>query len=298
MANNDELAKSLVTDLHPFLVAKWEDPSKGLHKQIIDYKFITLTKATELCKCCVSISGIEGLQDHHESAHLANSDKFEYWITLGEALTPIDCYIDIFLKEMLIGETSLCSIKTKSGGCIRFELKVMKIEFGGYLFEQSFQQIVAISQKYKENGVKMFKKYPIFAQQYFNQAAKLLITLLPFDTLQERDLDKNKFNPPELQMMLENLQSNIAACLIKQARYEDALHVLEFTKREENVPEKALYRRAMVHFQFGQFDDAKQIIERTNLKDNKECMALHHDVMVKWKASNQQYSNMVKKMFG
>lgn len=297
MASKDEIAKTSLTDLHPFLVENWEDPSKGLQKQIIDYKFTTLTKPTELSKCCVTICGIDGLQDHHESMHL-NSDKFEHWITLGEALTPIDCYIDVFLKEMLVGETSLCSIQTKSGACIKFQLKIIKIDLGGYYFELSFKRCVAISQKYKENGVIMFKKYPIFAQQYFNLAAKLLISLLPFDTLEERDPDKEKFNPQDLQAMLENIQTNIAACLIKQERYEDALHVLEFTNRAENVPEKALYRRALAHFQYGQFEDAKKIIERTNLKENKECMALYKDVMVQWKASNQQYSNMVKKMFG
>lgn len=290
--------ESSLTTVYPFLVEKWEDADRGLLKEIINYKFLSLTKATEISKCCVSITGVTGLKDHHESAHLCSGDKFEYWVTLGEALTPIDCYIDVFLKQMLVGETSNCSIRTKSGDTITFLIKVMKIEFGGYVFELHYDKIVILAQKYKENGVKMFKKYPIFAQEYFNRAAKLLISLMPFDTVEKRDPDKDKFDAFEVQTLLENLYMNIAACLIKHSRYEDALHVLQFTERIENVPEKALYRRAMAHFKYGQLDDAKKIIERTNYKENKECLALYNDVLVKWKASNQNYSKIVKKMFG
>lgn len=284
--------------LHPFLQEKWEDIDRGLCKEIVAYKFLTLTKATEISKCCVSITDIAGLKEHHESAHLTNGDKFEHWIALGEAVTPVDCYIDVFLQQMLVGETSKCTIRTKSGDAITFQIKVMKIEFGGYIFEMTFKKTYELALKYKENGVRMFKKYPLFAQEYFNRAAKLMISLLPFDTLEERDLDKDTYDAKELQTFLENLYMNISACLIKQTRYEEALHVLEFTERQENVPEKALYRRAMAHFKVGQLDEAKQHLERINFKDNRDCLALYNDILVKWKASNQNYSQMVKKMFG
>lgn len=290
--------KPSLTTIHPFLVEVWEDKSRGLRKEITNFKFITLTKATEISKCCVSISHIYGLQEHHESVHLQNGDQFEYWISLGDAVTPIDCYIDVFLQEMLVGETSNCSLQTKSGESISFQLNIMKINFGGYVFELSTEDIIRLAQKYKDNGVKMFKKYPTFAQAYFNRAAKCLISCLPFNTLKDQNPEDEPLDPAKLERMLENIYMNIAACLIKQNRFDEALHVLRFTDREKNVPEKALYRRALAHFKYGQLDDAKNTLERFNYKDSKESLALYNDILVKWKVSNQNYSNMVKKMFG
>lgn len=293
------MAEQTLTDTQSFLVQTWEDVNRGLRKEIVAYKFLTLTKPTKISKCCVSLTSIAGLKDHHESTHLTTGDRFEHWITLGDAVTPIDCYIDVFLQQMFVGETSNCAITTKSGDAVTFQIKLMKIEFGGYIYELDHKRVIDLAHKYKDNGVKMFKKYPLFAQVYFNRAAQLMISLLPFDKLDERDNTENDtFDAMELRVFLENIYMNIAACLIKQARYEEALHVLKFTERPDDVPEKALYRRAMAHFMYGQLDDAKETIERTNYKDNKDSLALFNDILVKWKASNQNYSQMCKKMFG
>jgi len=276
---------------------QWVNEKKGLKKELINLRFSSIMKATDLSKCCVTISEVVGLQDC-ESEYLRETDTNEYWIKLGSGITPVDCYVELFLKEMLIGETSRCYIQTKSGGNISFKMKLNRIEFGSYLFQLPFKEIVSLARHYKENGVKMFKKYPLFAHEYFNKAAKCLISLLPFDTLCERVPDVgDELKPEVLQPLLENVYMNIAACLIKEKRYEDALHVLEFTDRPDNVPDKAIYRRAQAHFYSNQLDEAKTVLERINYKESKDCLALYTNVFEKWKVSNEKYTKMVKKMF-
>lgn len=228
----------------------WSDEAKGLRKELISFKFQSVTKANDLSKCCVAITEVSGLKEHHASVYLRDDHKnLDYWITMSNSITPIDCYIEHFLKRMLIGETSRCSIKTKSGDFISFVLKLIRVEFSGYIYSKTLPDIIIIAQRYKENGVKMFKSYPLFAHDYFNKAAKILISCQPFDTLKERetgevDLDK-------LRALYENILTNICQCLIKQQRYDDAAHVMEFAERKENVSDKAIYRRANALFLLG-----------------------------------------------
>lgn len=280
---------------------EWEDEKKGLRKELIALKFQSVTKANDTSKCCVSITELNGLQDHHASEYLRGEcQNTDYWITIANALTPIDCYVELLLKKMLIGETSRCGIKTKSGNYISFVMKLIRVEFGGYMYSKSLPEIVALAQRYKENGVKMFKDYPLFAQDYFNKAAKILISCKPFETLKEREssiVADADTDPAKLRELLENIMSNICQCLIQQKRYEEAIHVVEFADRPENVPEKAIYRRANALFLLGRLEDAQRTIERINFKDKKECLLLHNNIMEKIKQSNQNYRNMVKNMF-
>lgn len=275
---------------------EWCDEKKGLRKELIAFKFQSVTKPNDLSKCCVTITDLNGLRAHHNSKYLRDEHRnLDIWITINDALFPVDCYIELFLKRMLIGETSRCSIKTKSGDYISFVIRLNRIEFGGYYYSKSSAEISTLAQHYKENGVKMYKDYPLFAQDYFNKAAKLLISCKPFETLKERE--SGEINPVEFQELLETILSNICQCLIKQERYDEAAHVIEFADRTENVPEKAIYRRANVLYLLGRLEDAKRTIERINYKDKKECLLLHANIVEKLKQSNSEYRKMIKNMF-
>lgn len=277
--------------------AVWTDEKKGLRKELISFEFRSVTKANELSKCVAVLSDVSGLKDEHESDYLRRENNKEVLFELGMALTPIDCYVELFLQQMMIGEKSRCSITTKSGDVIQFVLLIAGVEFGGYYYSKSLEEVVALAKRAKENGVKMFKKYPIFAHNYFNKAAKLLISLEPFDKLHERDIGKNCKDVEPLKELLKNVRLNIAACLIKQQRFEEVLHVLEFAEQSDNVPEKAIYRRAYAYLHLGSLDEAKRTLERINYQENNECNALYLTVIERWKKSNQNYSSMVKKMF-
>lgn len=277
---------------------EWIDETKGLRKELISFKFQSMTKANDLSKCCVAITELNGLKDQHASLYLRDDQKnSDYWITIANAVTPIDYYVDTFLKRMAIGETSRCSIRTKSNDFISFVLRLIRVEFGGYIYSKNLPELVSLAQRYRENGVKMFKQYPLFAHEYFNKAAKLLISCEPFETLEERKTELDGADPVQLRELLEAILSNICQCLIKQQRYEEAVHVIEFADRPDNVTEKQIYRRANALYLLGKLDEAKKTIERINYKDKKECLLLHNNIMEKLNEANQEYRKMVKNMF-
>lgn len=276
----------------------WVDDKKGLRKESISFKFESVVKANDLSKCGVILSQVEGLTDEYETDLLRKGgNNEEFIIQLGHSCTPIDCYIEVFLKQMLTGEESRCFIKTRSEGVISFVLLLVRIEFGGYYYSKPLQEIVRIAQLYKENGVKMFKKHPLHAHDYFNRAAKLLISCLPFETLKDRELGGESADPAQLQRLLENIQVNIAACLIKQQRYDEALYITEFAKRMDDVPEKAIYRRAVACYHLGLLDEAKTTLERINFGDNKELDSLHSSIVERLQKANEDYTKIVKRMF-
>lgn len=276
----------------------WTDDIKGLKKVLVSFRYQSVTKANDLSECLVSITEIKNLIDKHDTKYLRDVNAAtEYWISINEALTPIDCYVELFLRQMMVGETSCCSITTKAGVIISFVIRLIRIEFGGYMYAKNLHTVVTLAQRYKENGVKIFKKYPLFSHDYFNKAAKILISCEPFEKLAERESGMADADPVKLRELLENILMNISACLIKQERYDEAAHVMEFADRPKNVSDKAIYRRANALYYWGKLDDARQTIERIDYKDNKECLNLHVNISKKLAQSDQKYRSMIKNMF-
>ncbi|XP_059611103.1 uncharacterized protein LOC132258026 [Phlebotomus argentipes] len=156
--------------------------------------------------------------------------------------------------------------------------------------------MVNLAQKYRENGVEMFKKYPIFAQDYFNRAAKCVLSLGPLQS-ESQEPPLEDVSPEELQKLLESVYNNISACLLKQERFEEVLYLMEFTKREDDVPEKAIYRKALAHNGLRQHAEAKTELERLNYKENKEILALWNKNQAEWQVEENKYAQMVQKMF-
>lgn len=280
-----------------FVKNPWVDMSKGLRKEIINSQYSNVVQPNEFSKCFVDILSIENLhsEKHKTNYLLAENIGKEITIEIGHAVTPIDCYVELFLKQMFLNETSKCSIATKSSGTIEIIMRLKKIEFGGYYFEQPENRMYDLAKLYKENGVKMFKEFPLFAHNYFNLAAKCLLSV---STLHDSETTLNNFpNRKDFEVLLHNIYLNIAACLNQQQRYEDTIHVLKFCISQDEPSEKTIYRLALAHFNLKQFEDAKSTIERINYKNNKELVLLMTKVQDSLRDDRHQYSNMIKKMF-
>lgn len=286
-------------DVNKHLIEKvWRDEAKGLRKEVINFRFCSVVKPSELSKCLIDILDIQSFnQEKCKSNYLLEKNVGkEFWVEMGHAVTPVDCYIEEFLRQMFTNETSKCFIATKSSGTIEFTMRLKRIEFGGYYCEQSACKMFELAKLYKDNGVKMFKAYPLFAHNYFNLAAKCLLSFTPFvdieDILTECGLKREDFEE-----LLQNIYLNIAACLVKHQRYEEVVHVLSYSMSQAEPSEKAIYRLALAYFNLKRFEDAKITIERINYKNNKELVQLMAKVHDSWKADKNNYSNMVKKMF-
>ncbi|XP_055523281.1 uncharacterized protein LOC129717420 [Wyeomyia smithii] len=195
---------------------------------------------------------------------------------------------------MLINETSKCVITCKAKS-IQFIMKLLKIDNGGYYFEQTPEKLLSLARRYKENGVKMFSKHPLFAHRYFSRAAKCLLSCSPLE-----DLDPSREGVEtirEMQSLLDTLYLNIAACLIKQNRFEEVLYVLEGQDQRETPSEKAVFRKALAQFHLKRFEQALETLGRIDCSGSSECAALHERIKRAWREDSKQYNDMVKKMF-
>ncbi|XP_053667514.1 peptidyl-prolyl cis-trans isomerase FKBP5 [Anopheles marshallii] len=273
----------------------YEDSAKGLRKERLSFRFTTAEKPTELSRCLVAIGEV-GETGTRETNYLTTGTTTERWITIGTALTPVDCYVEQLLQQMLTNEESKCTISTRpEGNDIVFTMKLICIEDQKYYYELTVPESLALAQRYKENGVKMFSKYPRFAHAYFNRAAKCLLSWAPIEQLDPAI--EGAGTVEQMQSLLETLYLNIAACLIKQNRFEEVLHVLRYTDQQDAPSAKAMYRKALAQFKVKQFTEALATLERIDYATSKECSALHKQIVQSRQQEDSKYNSMVKKMF-
>lgn len=280
--------------------ADWQKPELGLRKRLLCFGWDSIELPTELSECMVRFDDIEGLGDR-ESNYLAAEQVL--MIQLGSAVTAVDFLVDIVFQHMYVGETSRVFIKTNSGDTIEFTATLLKIQTDRYLYQLSARETLQWALEQKNQGVVMFKKWPSIAQRYFNRAAKGLISHKPFDVI---DPDEDGVLGKELQDLYDSVCLNIAACLLKEQRYEDVLHVLRDStdtpntgseESERKISEKAVYRRALAHFHLKQLDEARAQLERVNYAQNRDQLALWKQIVEQQTEYNDNYAKMVRKMF-
>lgn len=283
-----------IFDRQHLVEKNWRNDDLGLSKKCISYNYKSMAKASDCSKCFVRISNVE-CAPPRQSNYLSQQQEW-FWIEIGAAECPIDICIEHLLQKMMSGETSKCGIQTKNDERIEFIIELSDVKFGGYLFELSPKDLYAYAKRLKDAGVKMFKQWPRFAHDNFNRAFKCLHTIKPFTEMNE------EISTDQLQQLYDKTISNIAACLLIEQRYEDALDVLtEINADNRNCQqmEKILYRRALAHFHLKQFDEAKNELEKMeNFRLTKEFVQLHDNIATEMKKYNDTYASMVKKMFG
>lgn len=274
----------------------WTDSARGLRKELISFHYMSMTKPSELARCLVNITDIRDLGG--KESHILNQNEpiSEKWIHIGTALTPIDCYIEVFLTKMLLNEKSKCIITCVSGKQITCVLKLLRIENSDLYFTKSPKEMLAVAKIFKNNGVKMFPKYPLHAHRYFNRAAKCLLSCSPLEDLDP--VQEGADTISEMKTLLEVLYLNISACLLKQNRYDEVLHILDYVDRQEKPSEKAVYRRALAQFYVKQYPEAIKTLEKIDYTSSKDCTVLHQRIRTSWRQEDNKYNCMVKKMFG
>lgn len=273
----------------------WTDDTKGLRKELINFRFVSMKKPSELSCCLVNISEIGELGGRESNILRPRETLNELWIKMGSAVTPIDCYLERIIMQMFTNEESKCFIACKTNE-ISFVLRLLRIEDSDYYFSKPPKVMLSLAKQYKENGVKMFSQYPLFAHECFNRAAKCLLSCAPLEDLDPRQEGADTID--EMLTLLETLYLNISACLIKQQRYEEVLHVLEYVDQQEKPSQKAIYRKALAQFHVKQFQEAMKTLERIDYSENKDCVALHQRIKTTWQQEDNKFNSMVKKMFG
>lgn len=279
-----------------YVGTEWKLERKGLYKKVLALEFTKVEKPHQAAKVVINVEKVENLKDR-ESQWLGektlNTDQI---MEMGTALTPIDCYLELLVQQMMLGETAECTIKTKGGEEIKIVLTLQEIKSTKGIQQLTVPEMYNLAMRYKENGVKMFKTYPIFAHEYFVKAAKCLISYKNFEGLtKKRDGVAGK----DMQELFTQVQTNLAACLLNEKRYDDVIYQTNFVDKTNKPSEKSIYRRAMAYYHMHEFELAQKTIEKVpDYKDKKEFANLYEKVSVSWKNSNAQYKGMVQKMFG
>lgn len=310
MANNETDVSKLYGGVCPKYIeedavfrppVEWQKPELGLTKKLLCFSWVSIDLPTELSECLVRFDDIDGLGDR-ESAYL--SLEGPRVIQLGSGVTAVDFLVDIVFQHMYTGETSRVFIKTKSGDMIQFTATLLSIQTSRYLYQLSAKEMLDWALEQKNQGVAMFKKWPSIAQRYFNRAAKGLISFKPFDAINAEESD---ISGKQFQDLHDSVCLNIAACLLKEQRYEDVLHVLNEStdqptdisnESDRPISEKAVYRRALAHFHLKQLDEARTQLERVNYGQNRDLLALWKKIVQQQSEYKDNYAKMVRKMFG
>lgn len=278
-----------------YIGEEWNDVGRGLHKKVLSLQFQNLEKPLANSTVVFHINKPCENLGVRSSKYLERNEIQEHTMEMGTALTPIDCYLELLLQQFLPGETSACSIETKSGERLNFELKLERITSNTQVVKLSAIEIYKLALRYKENGVFMFKMYPKFAFDYFSRSAKLLISFKPFDML---DKNENGIDGCDLETLFVQIQTNLAACLLQEKRYEHVIHHTDFVETLNNPSEKSIYRRAMAFYYLKEFEKAQQTIERVpNYEEKREFAKLRESIAASWKNSNANYKQVVQRMF-
>jgi len=106
-----------------YIGKEWTDSIRGLHKKVLSLQFQNLEKPLANSTVVFQVNKpCENLGDR-PSKYLERNEIQQHTMELGTALTPIDCYLELLLQQFLPGETSACSIETKTGDRLNVELK-------------------------------------------------------------------------------------------------------------------------------------------------------------------------------
>ncbi|KAH8277171.1 hypothetical protein KR026_006565 [Drosophila bipectinata] len=282
-----------------YVGTEWEDKSRGLAKKVLSLQFRDMEKPTTASTVQFSVNKKCANLGSRASSYLTSDESSTYpaqhSLEMGTSLTPVDCYLEILLQQFLPGETAACSIATKAGKRIEFELKLDRIVKNTQVDKLNAADTYDLALRLKESGVSTFKAYPKFAFDYFIRAAKLLITYKPFDKLTKKS---NGINGSTVEELFVQIHTNLAACYLQEKRYEDVIYATQFVETAESPTEKSIYRRAMAYYHLKEFAKAQATIERVpGYEDKREFSKLRDNIASSWKDSNAHYKEVVQRMF-
>lgn len=275
----------------------WHDPEYGLAKVNLDLDYVSMDKATLLSTVTFEVADVNNAEGV-ESKILAAPPGTKQVHKLGTGETPVDCYMDIILMRMLIGEHSRCYIERKTTQTpINFTVRLLAIDDIKHVHQLSPPEVVALAGQYKETGVRMFKRWTRQAHVYFGRAHKLLVSHPGGKSLKACTVEEDGVDGEAVQALLTNLRHNLAACLLAEERYENVVELLD-DEEVDSQSEKAIYRKAQALYHLKRYEEAdKCIVGLNNWQSNPALVKLDEMARGQMKKDKEVFTNMVKKMF-
>lgn len=258
-------------------------------------------KPSERALCRVRIEDVDASGSELDSEYLRSTIS-EKAITIGDANTRIDEYVERAISTMFVGEESIVEIvlrrsKDDEESTQRVSAKLILLDFEARppIWEWSTREKLDVAKEYKEAGVRLFKSVRIVeAFRKFSRACKILITLEPID---ENEIGGTLVG--EINSLRNNLYNNMVECHLIRKNFEHAISLCDKVLRRDENNVKALYRRAVARENLKDYERALEDMSRvvelepTNLAAKKK----HSFYSDKVFQAQKKYNDMVKKMF-
>lgn len=256
-----------------------------------------MAKATHFSTVTFELDQICEAAESVQSNILSTGPHGSHVHKMGTAETPVDCYIEIFLSRMLIGEHSRCYIerKTPKKAPIQFTIRIKKIQSRRHLHQLTFEELLKGAAEYKERGVRMFKEWPMHAHVYFSRAYKMLTSVPRYKYIGLYTKEEDGIDGEEVLAMLHTIRYNIAACLLLEERYGDVVNLLQH--EDDGRSEKAMYRKAKALYHLKRYEEALGCYAIVKWQGNPAMSALHKQIRDMMSVEKDEYSKIVKKMF-
>lgn len=282
-------------------IEPWFNEEQGLSKINLDLDYQSMTKATPFSTVDFDIEAFVNTCSL-ESKILADGPGPRTH-AMSTADTPVDTYIEALLLKMLLGERSLCKMKVKGGvdQFIEITMKMKRISLEPYVHGMTLQSAYKRSHDFKEIGVRMFKKYPTHAHNYFSRAYQLLAG---FSQQEIEHLDKAQHGIDEQDVisLKRMIRNNVAACLLIEKRFEEVISILDFIDepdydKEDPLFEKAVFRRAQALYNLKRCDEVVRCVEMVNYQANPTLHNLHKLAQEELQREKTEFAQMAKRMF-
>ncbi|KAJ0173422.1 hypothetical protein K1T71_010571 [Dendrolimus kikuchii] len=279
-------------------------PDREIRKKIItpgDYSLVPY----EDSRCKITISEIqcknEAGECEIEVESLIFSSTFDGNVLIGDSDSFIDKDFELILQQMCCGETcNAIMVYRDNLGALAKEIKC-KIELREVMEEQlisdwGWERLYEASLYHKEKGVELVKQKRICeAFRRFNKALKMLIAIEPIDPEQIKE-DKVK----EMVDLKVKLYNNLAHCQLQYNECDAALQLCNKALSYHSDNAKALYRRCLAYSGLNMYEEAWVDIQNALKHDPNDKVIQHKVNMLRpvVEKRKQEYSNVIKKMFG
>lgn len=272
----------------------WRDHELGLVKVNLGLEFVSMAKATLTSTVTFELEQVD-IEEGLESCLLRGPPGVREY-KIGTAETPIDCYVEVVLSRMLIGEYSRCHMERRtSKKMISFTIRVKGIKSRRHVHQLTTKELFTLATDYKERGVRMFKKWPIFAHIYFGRAFKLLNSYPDYKCMYDCSLEEDGIDGKEVMTLVHNVRHNLAACLMLEKNYGEVICLLDHP--DDVRAEKAMYRKAQALYHVKRYEDALECFQELDWEQNPAMVKLNAMIRQEMVKESQEYTKMVRKMF-
>lgn len=266
-------------------MAFWESPDGKIKKTVVaSGKEGFKPYENSVCKIRISNCSLD--------VEKYNKDK----IIIGDNDYDFGRLLDRCLISMREGER--CKVVFKMKEDVSFDLHLIEFELRGFVYDWSAKIKYDLAFHHKTKGVEFFKQSDyVEASHRFGRALKVLCSI-PVE-VEDAPSEIDSVRVADVDRLRCNLYGNLASCYLKVKDAETTIELCDKVLAFDGDNVKALYRKGMAHVEEGEFEKARDVLERVLEIEPGNNAAREKLAFVNGKVKERkaQVDAMIKKMF-